>query len=66
MFKLNWEKIMKYILIVAGLSIMTFGGCQYLNHKAGLEDDWIGEELLEDVIENKTGMKIDLTPNTHE
>ncbi len=53
MFKLNWEKIVKYILIVAGLTLMTFGGCQYLNKKVGQEDDWIGEELIEDVIEQK-------------
>jgi len=40
----------------------TFGGCHYINQKLGLRDDNIIEEAIEDLIEAKTGLDIDLTP----
>lgn len=42
------------------------GGCHYLNQKVGLPDDNVIEELIEELIESKTGLDIDLTPGSPE
>lgn len=41
-------------------------GCSVLNKKAGLPDDNIVEEIAESIIQNETGLNIDLTPSTPE
>lgn len=41
-------------------------GCSYINKKLGLSDDNLGEEIVEEVIEMKTGLDIDLTPSSPE
>lgn len=51
-------------LTLIPLILMT--SCSWINMKLGLPDDNIGEELIEDVIDLKTGLDIDLTPTTHE
>ncbi len=51
----------KLIMIVAIFAAM-FGGCSYLNKQFGLQDDNPIEEAIEDVIEHRTGIDVDLTP----
>jgi len=62
--------MMRKILVKLAIAILItgslVGGCSYINRKAGLEDDWFGEELLEDHIEVQTGIRIDLTPSSKE
>jgi len=57
--------IMKLVVCFLVISAIT-GGCTYLNHKVGLEDDNIIEESIEQVIENKTGLDLDLSPASKE
>ena len=51
----------KLIMIVAIFAAM-FGGCSYFNKQFGLQDDNPIEEAIEDVIEHRTGIDVDLTP----
>ena len=57
--------IMKLFLLTFLIICFTFS-CSYLNRKLGLEDDHIVEEILEKGIEEKTGLDVDLTPETAE
>ena len=55
-----------WIMKVAGALIfcaMVSGSCSYLNKKLGQEDDWWGEELLEEVIDQNLQIRVDLTPS---
>ena len=61
---ISWRKWMTRLIMVVVLCALAFGGCSYLNKKFGLEDDNPIEEAIEDVIEHKTGIEIDLTPET--
>lgn len=40
--------------------------CSAINAKLGLSDDNFSEELVEEVIEMKTGLDVDLTPGSPE
>ena len=51
------------ILFVIAISLI---GCSYINKSLGKEDDWAGEEFTEEVIKLKTGLDIDLTPDSKE
>lgn len=51
-----------WIACILILFSIFFNACQYLNEKAGLENDNFIEEIVEEVIESKTGIEIDLTP----
>ena len=53
-------------LIAIVLCGAVFGGCSYFNARAGLSDDWIGEEYLEDFIESQVGIILDITPSSPE
>lgn len=54
-------------VIVALVAVgAALGGCSALNKRLGLQDDNPVEEFLEQVIENKTGQDIDLTPESKE
>ena len=57
---------MKWSAICLGLMLFAFGGCQFLNKRFNLPDDHFAEEVLEHKIEQETGMKIDLTPESPE
>ena len=46
--------------------IFVLSSCSYINQKLGMKDDNIPEEIMEKVIENQTGVSIDLTPLTPE
>ena len=52
----------RLIMIIAFCALM-FGGCSYFNQKFGLEDDHPLEEAVEDIIEHKTGIEVDFTPD---
>ena len=52
-------KLVILMIVVMGM----IGGCTYFNQKIGKANDWEGEEFLEEVLERKTGFKIDLTPS---
>ena len=64
----EYMQIGKYILsfyvvmMAVGLSMYMLCGCTSINKKFGLSDENMLEELVEDVIEQKTGLDIDLTP----
>jgi hypothetical protein len=45
---------------------ILFTGCTYIYPKIGVQPDNVVEELVEEVIEAKTGLDIDLTPETEE
>ena len=48
------------------LFILIFGGCHYINEKMGLKDDNELEEIVEEIINQKIGIDIDLTPASKE
>ena len=48
------------------LCIFALSSCSGVNKQLGLKDDNISEEILEEVIESKTGLDLDLTPETPE
>lgn len=54
---------MKYYVYIP-LILLT--SCSWINMKLGFPDDNIAEEIIEGVIEKKTGLDIDLTPYTLE
>lgn len=67
MFKeINWRKLMTRLIIVLVLCSAVMGGCNYFNQKFGLDADNPLEEAIEDVIEFRTGIDIDLTPDSVE
>lgn len=53
-------------IIIIGCLLYCFTGCSDFNRKLGIKDDHIGEEFLEQQIENQIGLDIDLTPNSPE
>lgn len=46
--------------------LLAIAGFTYINQRLGLPDDNAAEEFIEEVIKNKIGMDIDLTPETRE
>ena len=60
MFYNNNNLIKKNILIFIIMSICV--SCSYFNRKFGLKDDNVIEANIENIIENNTGLSIDLTP----
>jgi hypothetical protein len=54
------------ILVIVGITLYLPCGCSSINKKFGLDDDNVIEELFEDLIEQKTGLDIDLTPGSPE
>ena len=63
---MQWKEVFMKAIFVLCIVGMFFGGCEYINNKMGMQDDWVGEEILEDEIEARTGISIDLTPSTKE
>lgn len=47
------------VFVIIGMAALNF--FDKLNEMAGLENDNIYEQSIEDIIENETGIKIDLT-----
>lgn len=54
------------IVIFLVITGSFLGGCSYLNKKVGLKDDNFIEEGIERQIESRTGLDIDLSPNSVE
>lgn len=46
--------------------ILALSSCTPINQKLGLQDDNFGEELVEEAIELKTGLSVDLSPSSKE
>lgn len=55
------EEILKGFLVLLALAGIM-GGCSYLNRSLGMEDDNPIEQMIEQIIEEKTGIDLDLTP----
>ena len=51
---------------IAILMLMMLCGCGPINRYLGMEDDSIVEEMVEEAIQIKTGLRVDLTPNSPE
>ena len=59
------EHNLKMFLIALGI-MCALAGCSYINKWFFLPDDNPIEEAIEDIIEMKTGLKVDLTPEDPE
>lgn len=46
------------------IALLSVSACSQLNEKAGLKDDNKLEEFIEEQIHEKTGVEIDLTPES--
>ncbi len=57
--------LMKVFLAICVVASLVFG-CSKINQKFGMKDDNIIEESIEKIIENKTGIDVDLTPESSE
>lgn len=53
------------ILFLIAMLLLILG-CQYCNRIIGVSDDWAGEEIAEELIKAKTGLELDLTPESKE
>lgn len=51
----------KFALLFIGILLMA-GACSQVNKMLGLKDDNVLEEIMEEIIEQKAGIDIDLTP----
>ena len=56
---------MKNLMLMIG-AVLLLPSCTMLNQKLRLQDDNLGEEVIEDVIEGRIGVDVDLTPSTPE
>ena len=54
------------VFIIIMISIVACDACTRLNNKVGLQDDNFIEECVEALIENKTGLDVDLSPESPE
>lgn len=63
---INWAYVNEMKVLIGILIVIFIVGCTALNQRMRLEDDHAGEELIEQVIEAKTGMDLDLSPNSPE
>ena len=61
--KIGIMKTLDTLFISIFVMTCLLGGCHLANRAFSLKDDNIIEELIEDVIESQSGIKIDLTPN---
>lgn len=60
------SKVFMYVCISLLLVAGFMGGCSLMNQRLGLPDDNIIEETIEDVVEHKTGVELDLSPSSKE
>lgn len=56
---------MQKILLMIGVTLLL-PSCSNLNKEVGLKDDNDVEQRIEKLIEDKTGIKVDLTPEVPE
>lgn len=62
----QWMQNNESKVMIAVLVLILVAGCTALNRKANLKDDNFFEETIEELIEAKTGLDIDLTPSSPE
>lgn len=60
------EKFLMYFSLGMFIFLAMLGGCNWMNQKSGIEDDNLIEENIESVIEHRTGLIIDLSPESQE
>lgn len=60
------RKAFMYFTLFLVLVSAMIGGCSLINEVLQLKNDNIIEEAIEQIIENETGVEIDLTPETEE
>lgn len=56
---------MKKLILMIGVALLLIS-CGAINSKLGLQDDNFAEEVMEDVIKEKSGLDLDFTPLTPE
>lgn len=54
------------LMVLFATLCMWLTSCSSINKMFGLKDDNVAEELIEQAIESKTGLNIDLTPSSPE
>lgn len=66
--KMNWKQFGEIIMAFAIISIMTVltTAVIYLNSSGHLKDDSFIEEIVEEGIEQTTGIDVDLSPDSDE
>ncbi len=63
----DWGEMIMYAVTIVVLGGRLCGGvATYVNHRLNLEDDHPVEEIAESIIEQKTGVDIDLSPESPE
>ena len=60
------KRIAIKIFLIFTYMLLAQAGCSYLNRKFSLKDDNFIEELIEQQIENKTGLTVDLSNESPE
>lgn len=64
---MGWFMLYKVQILACVVAILLMtSACSQLNKYLHVEDDWWGEELLEDEIKKETGLDFDLTPSSIE
>ncbi len=58
--------LMIKIIALLALLASVVGGCAQINRWAGIDDDNQIEERLEDLIEEHSGLEVDLSPESPE
>ena len=60
------SKLVTSSIIGILLLICLFGGCTYINHRLGLEQDNVIEEAIESFFHEETGIDIDFSQGSPE
>ena len=60
------RKIFKYLLLIVFVIIFLMGSFSWMSQVFGQKDDNIFEETFEFVVQSKTGVLLDFTPDTQE
>ena len=62
----KWVKMTLKVLVLLIIACGFVGGCSLINKKLGLSDDNVAEELFEEIIQENTGLDLDLSPESKE
>jgi hypothetical protein len=54
--------MMKIVMKTSVAASLLLTGCTEINKEFGFKDDNKGEQFLEEVIKDKTGVEVDFTP----
>ena len=64
--EIDWNCIMCRMTLFFVVMVVVGNGCTYINQKMGLEDDNPVEEYIEELIEDHTGVDVDLSGGSPE